>query len=231
MGLVDSYDSTIGYPASKGSLAKVLSNGTITLGGSAKVFGDVRSTRAGVTMTGTTQVAGNATAGTTVSKGASAVVGGTITNNALAPVMTMPSVPACSPFSSNSGISGTYSYNAATGDLTLSGNNNATLANGTYCFHNVTLSNSSQLRVNGPVVINLTGTLATGGATSLPNTTLISSNLQETSSFTGTTGVTFGNSATLQLVVYARERVSALQARLRSLGLWWARPLRSATAE
>src|SRR6185312_5682304 len=139
--LVDSYDSSIGYPASKGSLANVLSNGTITVGGSGKVFGNVRSTRVGVNLTGSAQVTGNATAGTTVSKGASAVVGGTITNNALAPVMTMPSVPTCSPFSSNSGISGTYTYNSSTGDLTLSGINIATLANGNYCFHNVTLSN------------------------------------------------------------------------------------------
>ncbi|HEV7682703.1 MAG TPA: HYR domain-containing protein [Pyrinomonadaceae bacterium] len=201
--LIDSYDSTIGYPASKGALANVLSNGTITLGGSGKVSGNVRSTRAGISMSGASRVDGNATAGTTVSLSGSASVGGTKTNNALAPVMTMPSVPGCSPFSSNSGISGTYSYNASTGDLTLSGVNIATLANGNYCFHNVTLTNSAQLKVNGPVVIKLTGTLNTGGATSLPNTTMIPSNLRILSSYTGTTGVTFGNSASLQLVVYA----------------------------
>ncbi|MEP6569285.1 MAG: HYR domain-containing protein [Acidobacteriota bacterium] len=204
-GLVDSYDSSIGYPASKGALANVLSNGTITIGGSAKVSGNVRSTRAGVVLTGTTTVTGNATAGTTVSKGASATIGGTITNNALAPVMTLPSVPACSPFSSNGGISGTYTYNASTGDLTLSGINIATLANGNYCFHNISLSNSGQLKVNGPVVIKMTGTLNTSGATSLPNTTLIPSNLQILSSYTGATGVTFGNSSALQLVVYAPQ--------------------------
>jgi hypothetical protein len=201
---VDSYDSTGGYPATKGSLANVLSNGTVTLGGSGKVFGNVRSTRAGVVLTGTTQITGNATAGTTVSKGASAVIGGTITNNALAPVMTLPSVPSCAPpFSTNSGISGTYTYNSSTGDLTLSGNNIATLANGSYCFHNVSLSNSAQLKVNGPVVIKLTGTLITGGATSLPNTTLIPSNLQILSSYSGSNGVTLGNSSSLQLVIYA----------------------------
>jgi hypothetical protein len=202
-GLVDSYDSTIGYPASKGALANVLSNGTITLGGSGKVSGNVRSTRAGISMSGASRVDGNATAGTTVSLSGSATVGGTKTNGALAPVMTMPSVPGCSPFSSNSGISGTYSYNASTGDLSLSGVNIATLANGNYCFHNVTLTNSAQLKVNGPVVIKLTGALNTGGATSLPNTTMIPSNLQILSSYTGTTGITFGNSTTLQLVVYA----------------------------
>jgi len=204
-GLVDNYDSAIGYPASKGSLANVLSNGVMTVGGSGRVFGNVRSTRVGVSLTGTAQVTGNATAGTTVSKAASAVVGGTITNNALAPVMTMPSLAPCSPFSPNSGITGTYSYNATTGDLSLSGVNSAILANGTYCFHNVTLTNSAQLKVNGPVVIKLTGTLTTGGATSLPNTTLIPSNLKILSSYTGATGISFGNSASLQLLVYAPQ--------------------------
>lgn len=204
-GLVDSYDSSIGYPASKGSLANVLSNGTITVGGSGKVFGNVRSTRAGVSLTGTAQVTGDATAGTTVSKGASAVVGGTITNNALAPVMTMPSVPGCSPFSPNTGITGNYTYNPTTGDLSLTGIDIATLANGIYCFHNVSLNRSAQLRVNGPVVIKLTGTLSAVGASSLPNTTMIPSNLQILSSYTGTTGVTFGNSSSLQLVIYAPQ--------------------------
>jgi uncharacterized repeat protein (TIGR01451 family) len=202
--LVDSYDSTIGYPASKGSLANVLSNGLITISGSSKVFGNVRSTRAGVTLTGTGQINGNATAGTTVSKAASAVITGTITNNALAPVMALPAVPACGPpYSSASGISGTYTYNASTGDLTLSGINIATLANGNYCFHNVSLSNSGQLKVNGPVVIKITGTLSTSGATSLPNTTLIPSNLQILSSYSGGNGVNLGNSSSLQLVIYA----------------------------
>ena len=204
--LVDSYDSTVGYPASKGSLANVLSNGTITVAGSSKVFGNVRSTQAGVVVSGTSQVTGNATAGTTVSKGASAIIGGTITNNALVAAMTLPSVPVCGPpYSSNSGITGTYTYNASTGDLSLSGINIATLANGNYCFHNVTLTHSGQLKVNGPVVINLTGTLTTSGATSLPNTTLIPSNLQILSSYSGSNGVNLGNSSSLQLVVYAPQ--------------------------
>ena len=158
-----------------------------------------------MSVTGTSQVTGNATAGTTVTKGASAVIGGTITNNALAPVMTMPSVPQCSPFSSNSGISGTYTYNAGTGDLSLSGINIATLANGTYCFHNVSLSNSGQLKVNGPVVVRLTGTLTVGGASSVNNTTQIPNNLRILSSYSGTNGVALGNSSSLQLVIYAPQ--------------------------
>lgn len=199
----DSYSSAGGYPATKGSLANILSNGTITMGNSAKVWGNVRSTRANVNMTGSSQVTGNATAGTTVTTSGSASVGGTRTNNALAPVMTLPSVQACSPFSSNSGITGTYSYNASTGDLTLSGVNIATLANGNYCFHNVTLGNSSQLKVNGPVVIKLTGTLNTSGATSINNTTQIPNNLRILSSYSGSNGMILGNSANTYAVIYA----------------------------
>jgi uncharacterized repeat protein (TIGR01451 family) len=203
-GFVDSYDSAGGYPATKSSLAKILSNGTITLGNSGKVFGSVRSTRAGVVLTGASQITGNATAGTTVSVSGSSSVGGTITNNQLAPVITLPAVPACGPpYSPNSGISGTYSYNPSTGDLNLSGVNNATLANGTYCFHNVTLTNSAQLRVNGLVVIKLTGTLNAGGATSIVNTTGVPSNLRILSSYAGSNGVTLINSTTTTLVIYA----------------------------
>lgn len=203
-GLVDSYDSSGGYPATKGSLTNILSNGTITLGNSGKVFGNVRSTRAGVSLSGASQVTGNATAGTTVSTSGSATVGGTVTNNQLAPVMTLPSVPACGPpYSPNSGISGTYTYNPSTGDLSLTGVNIATLANGTYCFHNVTLTNSAQLKVNGPVVINITGTLNAGGATSLTNTTSVPANLRILSSYTGANGVTLSNATSAYLVVYA----------------------------
>jgi uncharacterized repeat protein (TIGR01451 family) len=201
--LVDSYNSTGGYPATQGSLANVLSNGTITLGNSGRVMGNVRSTRAGVAMSGASQVTGNATAGTTVSRSGSATVGGTITNNQLAPVMTMPSVAACGAYSSNSGITGTYTYNQSTGDLSLSGVNIATLANGTYCFHNITLTNSAQLKVNGLVVIKLTGTLNVSGATSFTNTTGSPGNLRILSSYTGTTGVTLGNSSNVYLVIYA----------------------------
>jgi hypothetical protein len=40
-GYADSYSSTGGYPATKGSLANILSNGTITMGNSGKVWGNV----------------------------------------------------------------------------------------------------------------------------------------------------------------------------------------------
>lgn len=204
--LVDSYNSTGGYPATKGSLTNFLSNGTVSVAGSSKVFGNVRSTRVGVSVLGTSLVTGNATAGTTVTKGSSATIGGTITNNALAPVMTLPSVPACGPpYSPNSGITGTYSYNPSTGNLSLSGINIATLANGSYCFNNVTLTNSAQLKVNGPVTIKLTGTISASGASLLNNTTLIPANLRILSSYSGSNGVIFGNGNSAYLLVYAPQ--------------------------
>lgn len=204
-GYADSYNSSGGYPATKSSLVNVLSNGTITIGGSGKVWGNVRSTRTNVAMSGSAIVTGNATAGTTVTKSGSAVVNGVTTNNALAPVMTLPSVPACSPFSSNSGISGTYTYNAGTGDLSITGVNIATLANGNYCFHNITLGNSGQLKINGPVVIKMTGTLSTSGSTNLNNTTQIPSNLQVLSSYSGSNGVVIGNSASVYALFYSPQ--------------------------
>jgi hypothetical protein len=204
--LVDSYDSAGGYPATKGSLANFLSNGMVSDAGSSKVFGNVRSTRVGVSVLGTSQVNGNATAGTTVTKAVSAVITGTITNNALAPVMTLPSVVACGPpYSPNSGISGTYTYNASTGNLSLSGNNIATLANGSYCFNNVTLTNSAQLKVNGTVTIKTTGTFSAGGASTVNNTTLIPANLRILSSYSGSNGVIFSNGNSAYLLIYAPQ--------------------------
>lgn len=202
----DSYDSQGGYPATKGSLANVVSNGTITMVGSTKVFGNVRSTQAGIVMSGASHVTGNATAGTTVSRTGSASVGGTITNNSPGAVITLPAVPACGPpYSPNTGISGSYSYNPATGDLNLTGINVATLANGTYCFRNVTLSNSAQLNVNGPVTIKMTGTLTVGGAAKINNTTMIPGNLRILSSHIGGTGVSLGNGSSSYLMIYAPQ--------------------------
>jgi endonuclease G len=202
----DSYDSNGGYPATKGALVNVLSNGAITIAGSGAVWGNVRSAQAGVVISGASKVTGSATAGTTVSRSGSGFVGGTITNNALAPLAAFPAVAACGPaYSSNSGISGTYSYNANTGDLILSGVNNATLANGTYCFHNLTLTNSAQLKVDGPVIIKLTGALNIGGASRFSNTTEIPGNLRILSSYSDANGVTINNGANNFMVVYAPQ--------------------------
>ena len=208
-GLIDSYSSAGGYPATKGSAANVLSNGTITMGNSGKIAGSARSTQVGINMSGATNITGNATAGTTVSLSGSATVGGIITNNSPAPAISLPSVASCGSYSSGSGITGTYTYNSGTGNLTLSGTNIATLANGTYCFNNVTLTNSAQLKVNGPVVIRLTGTLNASGASSINNTTTIPANLRVLSSYTGSNGISLSNGTNTYMVVYApRTNVS-----------------------
>ena len=60
-----------------------------------------------------------------------------MTANTPTPEITAPAVPACSPYSSAAGLAGKFAYNAATGDLTVSGGKTASLANGTYCFHNL----------------------------------------------------------------------------------------------
>jgi hypothetical protein len=117
----------------------------------------------------------------------------------------LPSVIPCGSYSSGSGISGTYSYSSVTGNLTLSGTNVATLANGSYCFNNITLTNSAQLKVNGPVVIRLTGTLNASGASSINNTTAIPANLRILSSYTGSNGVSLTNAANTYMVVYAPQ--------------------------
>src|SRR4029078_11982807 len=88
---------------------------------------------------------------------------------------------------------------------TLGGVNKATMANGTYCFHNLTLTNSAQLKVNGPGVIKLTGTLKIHGARRLNNTTEIPGNLRILSSYSEANGVTINNGANNHLVVYAPQ--------------------------
>jgi len=69
----------------------------------------------------------------------------------------------------------------------------------------VTLTNSAQLKVNGPVVIKLTGALNIGGASSVSNTTGIPGNLRILSSYGGANGVTINNGANNYMMVYAPQ--------------------------
>jgi Carboxypeptidase regulatory-like domain len=198
--IVDSFDSGVGPygSANKGSAANVLSNGPITLNG-AKVNGNVRSTQGSVTLGSLSLVTGNVAAGTTISN--SGTINGTATPNAPSAAIVAPAVAVCSPFSGTSGIGGQFKYAAATGNLTVGSGKTATLANGSYCFHDVTLSRGSVLRVAGPVAITVTGKLSAKGA--FDNRTFVPANLQISSSYTGNSGVGLvgGNSA--YLTVYA----------------------------
>jgi len=205
--VVDSFDSAAGaYPASKGSAASVFSNGPIGLDAT-KTYGTVRSALAGVTLKAGGLVTGDVRAGTTVqSKG---TIGGTVTQNAPSPTIAAPAVQACSPFSDASRLSGKFAYAAATGDLTVSGGNTATLAEGTYCFRNVTLSGGSVLAVAGPVKIVVTGKVNASGGTFV-NATRIPANLQLASSYTGASGVTLSGGAKAYMSVYAPGTAIAL---------------------
>jgi hypothetical protein len=197
--VVDSFDSSAGAygTANAGSAALLLSNGTITLNRT-KVFGSVRSAQGSVTLKDGASVTGDVTAGTTISGG---TIGGTATAKSPAAKIVAPAVAACSPFSSAAGISGKYTYDAKRGDLTVSGGNTATLANGSYCFHKVTLSGGATLRVNGAVTVRLTGQL-TAGDGKIVNSTNVPANLQIASSYAGD-GVTLSGGPGMYLSLYA----------------------------
>ena len=202
--LVDSFNSSIaGYPTSQSNQASLLSNSTITLQG-ARMGGDLISGTGNVILQANSLVTGDVVYSTTLSN--QGTVQGTIYHQASTP-FSAPLPGACgnytaAPTNANRWITGTYSYNANTGDLNVSGNNTVTLANGTYCFHNVTASGGSTLRVTGPVRISVTGTFNASGG-SMVNTTNIPSNLQISSSYTGNNGVTLSGGSGAYLTVYA----------------------------
>ena len=81
---------------------------------------------------------------------------GTATNGA--PKLNFPSVPPCGPpYSNGTGVSGTgtWKYTPSTGSLTMSGS--VTLAAGKYCFSSIKESSHGILKVDGPVVVYVTG--------------------------------------------------------------------------
>ena len=97
---------------------------------------------------------------------------------------------ACAPYTSATAFGGATSYSAATGDLVIGAGKTVTLAAGTYCFHNVTLTGTGALNVGGAVVIVVNGTLTSSGGASFNQTTgRIPGNLQIKSSYTGANGV------------------------------------------
>jgi hypothetical protein len=181
-----------------GSGATVFSNGAVALS-HAHVTGDVRSAQSSVSMDADGTVSGDVTAGTTITGG---TIGGTATPNAPSSPLAAPAVTPCSPFSGAAGLGGKYAYNAATGDLTVAGGKTATLAAGTYCFHNVTVSGQSVLTVTGAVKIVLTGRLDASGG-SIVNQTHVATNLQIASSFAGSDGVVLSGGSGAYFTVYA----------------------------
>jgi len=200
---VDSFDSLFGYSDSHGSHANVFSNGQIDLKG-AKVYGNVVSSQGNVILENGSLVSGDLTYSTTLTN--SGTVQGTISRQT-SPSFTAAIPAACgnyrtAPTSSNNWVTGNFTYDQTRGDLTVSGGNVTTLANGTFCLHNLTLSGGSTLTVNGAVVINLTGQLNASGG-SFANTTNRPSNLQISTSYTGNNGVTLSGGTSAYLKVYA----------------------------
>lgn len=186
----DSFDCSLGPygGANVGNEGHVRSNGDITLS------------------SGSTQVRGDATAGGEVDPSGGATVVGATTNNA--PPLTFPPVTPCGPpYSNGTGItwSGDGSYDSATGELGGSGGANIVLANGIYCFNEITLSGSSTLTVNGPVQIYLTGkSVLSGGG--IQNTSNLASNLRIYSSGVGNSqGITLSGGSTAYMAIYAPE--------------------------
>ena len=174
-------------------------NADLILINGAKVNGSIESARGSVQVGPNGQVNGSITAGTTITN--QGTVTGTMTPNQPSSLIVANAVPDCGAFTVNLPITGgRYTY--VNGDLSVSGAQNITLGNGTYCFHSLTLSGASVLQVAGPVSINVTGVINAGGG-SLVNTTKIPSNLQIASSFTGADGVTIAGNTSGYLTVYA----------------------------
>jgi hypothetical protein len=199
---IDSYNGANGPYSSKTKLsaAFVVSNGSISMDGSPAIRGDVRSTRGSISLTGGSLVTGNAYAGATIAT--RSLVRGSASPNSPLAALIAPAVAACSPYSSSAGLSGSYTYNAKTGNLSVSGANTLTLANGTYCFGSITLSGSAKLVVNGPVILRLTGQFTADGAT-ITNLTNNAANLQISTSYAGNNGVVLAGSGGGCFSVYA----------------------------
>ena len=185
-GKINSFDSSVGpyQSAPHGSAALVMSNGALSFSGVA-LLGSAESTQDSVSVAHSASVSGNVTAGT--SAAILGTVGGTVTENSPTTALSLPTVSACSGYSSRAGIrGGTFTYSASTGNLTVK-SETVNLANGAYCFHTVTVEDGATLRVSGPVAIHLTGKLM--GKGHFANTTNLPAKLQIESSFAGSNGV------------------------------------------
>jgi hypothetical protein len=145
-------------------------------------------------------VTGSIYAGTTITD--ATWIHGPVIPQSPVPALIEPAVGACAPYSPDAGLTGRYSYDGTTGDLSVSDGQTLTIAAGTYCFGSVTLSGNATLAVGGPVVISLTGTFSESGS-SLVNQTGAPANLQISTSFTGSSGVAISGSSVAHFTVYA----------------------------
>lgn len=201
-GTVDSFDSSLGaYGGSnKSKAALVESNGRVALYGGAALSGSVVSTQGAISLASSAKVTGSVTAGGSVTNRGR--VSGTVTRFAPSPAIVAPSVAACGPYSTATGITGgSFVYAPHRGNLEVV-RGTVTLANGAYCFHNVLVGTGATLRVAGPVTIGLTGKWDTTTARIL-NTTHVPTNLQITSSHAGGAGMVIGGGDNAYMTVVA----------------------------
>jgi len=205
--LIDSYDSANGPygGANQGAKASVFSNGSATLG-SSTIKGDVRSALSNVVLGGGGLITGNVRAGTTITNGGT--IQGTKTPNSPSPTLNPGAVAVCSPYTPATAFGGYTSYSAATGDLVIGSGKTVTLAAGTYCFHNVTLTGTATLNVGGAVTVVLNGTLTTSGGAGMNTAGKIPANLQIKSSYTGAAGLSFNGGSVYATVFAPRTSVS-----------------------
>ncbi len=185
---LDSFDSRVGPydPANPGSAADAGTNGDIYLSGPSQVNGD-------------------ATAGGTVDIIGAATVTGTVTSGAPHTVSLPPVTPCGPPWSDGTGLSGNYDYNPFAGKLEVQGNDNVTVANGTYCFSSIDMKGYSSLTPNGPVEIYLTYQADFSGE-SVVNTTANAANLAIKSSYVGEgDGINFSGDTQAYMTVYCPD--------------------------
>ena len=202
--VVDAYNSSVApYPQSESNQAFLASNGTITLQG-AKVYGDMVSTLGKVVLQANSLVTGDVLYATTLTNSGTLQTQPTHQTSAaiVAPIPGACGSYTAAPTQANMWITGVYTYDPIKGNLTVSGGGTAILANGSYCFNNVTVSGGSTLVINGPVKISVTGKFVDSGG-SLQNTSYIPANLQVTSSYTGSNGVTVSGTSSTYINIYA----------------------------
>jgi uncharacterized repeat protein (TIGR01451 family) len=204
-GRVDGVESSPSHPPVfvPGQFVDMLSNGLITIGG-AQVYGSVRSTQGKVTVQSGSLITGDVFAGSTITN--QGTVQGHLYPNAPSGAITATVTwSPCTPVSAAvlaTKITGTYTYSASTGDLTVSGGNLVTLSNGDYCFRNITISGGASIRVNGLVTIYVKGVIsATGG--SFSNSTNIPGDLRILDSYNGSNGVNISGGSESLLTIYA----------------------------
>jgi hypothetical protein len=188
--------------------ASVFSNGPLTLGPTL-IWGEVRSATSSIVLGSGGHITGNVRAGTTITN--AGMIDGTKAPNSPSPTLNPSPVAPCAPYSTAAAVGAGTKYNAATGDLTITGANTVTLAAGTYCFHNISLSGQGHLDVAGPVVIRVTGAVSstTGGFNTAGGTYYGGppTNLRLESSYTGANGVILSGGVSAMSVFAPRTNV------------------------